>query len=87
MPLIKLTIDTDIPANETFFSEEFKKSLNRPIHKGGKVCADLTIETKNEDDSTNHLGIISTMTINSWLEEIPTLRSVILILKYHLTRR
>lgn len=57
------------------------------IKKGGKVCIDLTIETRNEDDSTSHLGIVSTLTINSWLEEIPTLRSVVLILKYHLAKR
>lgn len=47
VPLIKLTINTEIPVTETFFSEDYKSLLNRIIKKGGKVSVDLTIETKN----------------------------------------
>ena len=38
-----MTIDTEIIVNELYFSEAYKKYLNRPIQHGGIVCIDLTI--------------------------------------------
>ena len=82
-----MIVNTEVPVQEPYLSEECKKVLNKIIKRGGKVCIDLTIETKNEDHSTSHLGIVSTLTINSWLDEIPTLRPVVLILKYLLAKK
>ena len=60
--------------------------MNRE-HNGGLIEADITIETLNVQSQSNHLGIISTQAINEWLEEIPTLRCIILALKRLLQSR
>ena len=67
VPLIKMIVNTEIPVQEQYIPEEYRKNLSKMIKNGGKVCIDLTIEAKNEDQSPSHLGIISTVTINSWL--------------------
>lgn len=45
------------------------------------IEADITIETLNMQSKSNHLGIISTQTINEWLKEIPTLHFIVIALK------
>lgn len=87
VPVIKLIIDTHIPVMEEFFPLHDRIYLSREINNGGKVSIDLTIETKNPDLSSNHLGVRSTEEIRRWLEEIPTLNSLVVILKYFLSKR
>ena len=43
IPIIKMNIDTEIAVKEQFFSEVYRKYLNRPIKYGGTVCIALTI--------------------------------------------
>lgn len=47
---------------------------------------DLTIEIK-EDCQLRHLGVVTTAQINKWINEIPTLSSITVLLKYELTRK
>ena len=74
-----MIIDTEKPVEELYIPEEYREKLNRPTQNPGLIHVDLTIETKN------HLGIISTEAINGWLEEIPTLRTIVVLLKSHLS--
>lgn len=87
VPVIKLVIDTNTPVLEDFFSLQDRMYLSRKIPNGGKVSIDLTIETKKSDFSSNHLGVTSTQEIRKWLQEIPTLNSLVVILKYYLIKR
>lgn len=43
IPIIKLTINTEVEVNEEYFTEEYREILNRKIENGGDVHADLTI--------------------------------------------
>ena len=80
IPIIKLIIDTSIPVREEYINEFYRESLNRNIDNHGLVEVDITIET------FNHLGLISTEAINKWLEEIPTLRIIVVLLKCYLAK-
>ena len=75
-----MVIDTAIPVEEYYIPECYCQLLNRCIDNHGLVHIDLTIETPN------HLGIISTQAIADWLDEIPTLRVILLLLKHYLAR-
>lgn len=43
IPIIKLTVDTNVDVEEEYFTEEYREMLNRRIENGGEVHADLTI--------------------------------------------
>lgn len=86
IPIIKLAINTKVEVEEEFFNEEYREWLNREIENSGQVHADLTIEIIEEEKegcpSSTHLGIVSTQQINQWMEQIGTLRTIIIMLKY-----
>lgn len=85
IPLIKLTIDTQLPFLDPSIGPMYHE-LNRP-HNCGPINADITIETKNKSEECSHLGLISTNAINRWLQEIASLHSIIIILKEFFARK
>lgn len=66
IPIIKMKIDTSKICLNPQYGEVYER-LNRP-HNSGIIEADITIETLNHQSQCNHLGIISTQTINQWLK-------------------
>jgi DNA polymerase sigma len=83
IPVIKLTIDTSIPFLDPSFDSY--QQLNRP-HPSGPLDADITVETRSHDQCS-HVGLISTATINSWLTDIPSLNTVVIVLKQYFLKK
>lgn len=84
IPIINFTVDTSVKMYEECMDDEDFKRLNS-CSNPGLIDVDLTVQTRKEELGPEHLGLISTKKLRSWLEEYEKLQEIVIILKHYLT--